>query len=809
MDVDAGLERQWEGELNGRALHSPDGDGDLSRDQRPAELPLSADHPARDERRHPRARTMTRSRLAARAWCAYLGVAALGTACYFLMPRVSRSGPLFNALGLSAAVAIVVGVRMHRPERRLPWYLFAVAQVLFVTGDLVYYTLPEVLHGYMVDFPSVGDIPYVAVYPLIIAGLLVLIHARNPQRDRAAIIDALIIGVGVGVVSWVYLMVPYARDEHLPLGTKALSITYPLMDVLVLAVTVRLAVDAGRRGTAFRLLVTGLVSLVVTDAAYGLIELNGTYRTGSWLDTGWLVYYFAWGAAALHPSMRTLSERVADPPRRLSRRRLGLLTAATLMSPVVQLTRIRPAQFIEEGVLVLASILLFLLVVARLRLVVRQHEDAEGRERALREAGAALVSAPTKDATIAVAIQATRQLAGAGAEVLICQADPNGDHPAGEAAPEGRPTGQLDETLHTLPHSARRDLLTGASVWLGAGRAGPVSALGVSPTSRLFIAPLVAQGALAGLLVVATPRTLEPRVRDGIDALAFQIALALEAASYMAERLHAEEALRRAAEEASSANHAKSDFLSRMSHELRTPLNAVLGYAQLLEMELVDRQRTQVQTISAAGRHLLELINDVLDISRIEAGQTNLLLEPVPIEAVLHEAAELIGPLAASRGITMTTERRVPTPGHVLADAQCLKQVLLNLLSNAVKYNRERGAISIRLEAGDARLRVGVTDTGPGIPREMIGRLFRPFDRLGAERSGVEGTGLGLAISHGLVAAMGGTIWAESGPEGSTFWMELEIVEEGVTDLIGSGSRQVDSGPHQPVEVETPPTPGQ
>jgi signal transduction histidine kinase/CheY-like chemotaxis protein len=738
---------------------------------------------------------MTSSRLRADAWRLYLGLATVGAVGYLLLAHGSRIGPLFNALGLSAAVAMVVGVRIHRPERRLPWHLFAVAQALFVAGDVVYYTLPEVVPGYTVDFPSVGDIPYVMVYPLIISGLLLLVRARNPESDAAALIDAVIIGVGVGVVSWVYLMVPYARDQHLALGTKALSIAYPLLDVLVLAVTARLAVDTGRRAPAFHLLVTGLVCLVVADTAYGLIELRGTYGTGSWLDAGWLAYYVTWGVAALHPSMRTLSEPVPDSRRRLGSGRLLLLAVATLMPLLVLATEIRSGSFLDQGILIVASVLLFVLVVVRLRLVVQQHERAERRERTLREAGAALARAPTLTTAHVVAARAIRRLAGEGAVVLLGEAASDAHHPAAHAGADRPRTVRLDETLRALSPEPRAKLIAGTPVSLDAAPSELADALAISPACRLFLAPLVCRGQLAGLLAVITSHSLELQVRDSVEALASQVALTVEAARDAAERRTAEEALRHAAEHAVSASQAKSEFLSRMSHELRTPLNAVLGFAQLLEMDLDGDQREQVQTIRNAGRHLLDLINDVLDVSRIEAGQMRLSLEPVSLEAVVREAVELVVPLAATRRVTITTEVHLPAHHRVIADPQRLRQIVVNLLSNAVKYNHEGGAVRVGVEAQPRRLRLAVSDTGPGIPPEKLTRLFRPFDRLGAERSGVEGTGLGLAICHGLVTAMGGAIRADSGPQGTTFWLELDVAEQRDTELIGTGPAPLHARP--------------
>ena len=241
------------------------------------------------------------------------------------------------------------------------------------------------------------------------------------------------------------------------------------------------------------------------------------------------------------------------------------------------------------------------------------------------------------------------------------------------------------------------------------------------------------------------------------------------------DRARIEKALREAKEEADRANHAKSEFLSRMSHELRTPLNAILGFGQLLERQNpTETQRSRVGHIISAGRHLLNLINEVLDISRVETGNLQLSLEPVCLADALEEALSLMRPLAAERGIELSTS--VPDQSdYVMADRQRFKQVLLNLLTNAVKYTPLDGRVAIsssKTEAG--AMRVIVSDTGAGISSEKLARLFTPFDRLGAEQTGVEGTGLGLALCQRLMQAMKGSIGADSAlGEGSTFWVEL------------------------------------
>jgi signal transduction histidine kinase len=236
---------------------------------------------------------------------------------------------------------------------------------------------------------------------------------------------------------------------------------------------------------------------------------------------------------------------------------------------------------------------------------------------------------------------------------------------------------------------------------------------------------------------------------------------------------------------AQRANRSKSEFLSRMSHELRTPLNAVIGFGQLLEVaELEEAEdRDSVDRILRAGRHLLDLINEVLDISRIETGDLHLSVEPVSILEAVQSAIDLIVPSAKQRAITI--ERRDPEDGqpYVLGDRQRLLQVILNLLSNAVKYNVEGGQIGVEVSRGlDGQVTVSVADTGLGLAPDEIDRLFVPFDRLGATNGDVEGTGVGLALSKGLVERMGGQLEVESTVGiGSTFRFHLRPADEPVT----------------------------
>jgi|GEM_PF-589139 len=250
------------------------------------------------------------------------------------------------------------------------------------------------------------------------------------------------------------------------------------------------------------------------------------------------------------------------------------------------------------------------------------------------------------------------------------------------------------------------------------------------------------------------------RLNDELEARVLQRTLELSVAMAEAER----------------ANMAKSEFLSRMSHELRTPLNAILGFGQLLELEkLPDDQGDNVHEVLHAGRHLLELINEVLDLARIESGKFTISLEPLALQAMIEDCLALIRPQAEARGIEIDAAGN-DCRWQVRADRTRLKQVLLNLLSNAIKYNSSRGRLSVTCVAQGDHVQIRVSDTGAGLTPEQLARLFKPFERLDADSTGIEGTGIGLALSKRLVEMMDGEIGVESTPGiGSTFWLSLAM----------------------------------
>ncbi len=259
------------------------------------------------------------------------------------------------------------------------------------------------------------------------------------------------------------------------------------------------------------------------------------------------------------------------------------------------------------------------------------------------------------------------------------------------------------------------------------------------------------------------------------------------------DRKRAEEAQLQAREEAERASRAKSAFLASVSHELRTPLNAILGFSQLLR---ADAQMSQASSdnageIERAGQHLLSLVNDLIDLGRVEAGHLELSLARVPVEAVINDSLSLVAPLAAKQGIRIVYSGGDARNAMVMADSVRLRQIVINLLSNAIKYNRPDGTVRVSCHRRTNRdgksapmVRISVKDTGFGIASESASRIFSAFDRLGAERGAVEGTGIGLVITKRLVDAMGGAIGYESRvDEGSTFWVDLAQAELGPVAL--------------------------
>ena len=296
---------------------------------------------------------------------------------YLFGPAPFNDGPVFNAIGLSAAAAIIAGVRLHRPSSKAAWYLIALGMALFVAGDVLTYNYQR-FFGRAVPFPSIADVFYLGTFPAVVAGLLLLVRRQNRGGDRTSLIDSSIIATGLGLLSWVFLMAPYAH-AHLSLGVKLTSLTYPLMVLIALSVGVRLAFSSGNKSRSSYLTVLAMCVLFATDATYGWLQLHGGYQNGGLLDGGWIAFYLLFGAAALHPSMAVAAGEVVRT--RLTRVRLVVLAVATFVAPVTGL--LANTQGSERVATAGASIVLFSLVLLRMVDMVQRHEAGAAREHAL------------------------------------------------------------------------------------------------------------------------------------------------------------------------------------------------------------------------------------------------------------------------------------------------------------------------------------------------------------------------------------------------------------------------------------------
>ncbi|MCW2855028.1 MAG: aminotransferase class [Marmoricola sp.] len=404
------------------------------------------------------------------------------------MPFVVGTGLLFLAVGLSPVVAIGIGLFRYRPEPALPWVLFAVAQMFAMAAAFCF-------AAFHLPVPSYADGLYIAFYPFQAAGLLLLIRSRNPGKDLASLIDALIITVGLSLLSWVYLIKPNVSRTAVSQLSHLIPIAYPVMDVLLLAVAVRMVMGNGARPRAFYLMATSILCLIATDAAFGAIQLNGSFTPGGWLDLGWMAAYILWGAAALHPSMRELSTPTETGSVSLSGKRLALLAAATLIAPAMLLANSTwPIPGFDVPVAAGAAAVMFILVIVRMlglvsseREAVGRHARAERHESVLRHAATALAVAPDRQGIRQAAVDGARSLAQGLAAVEIAVEIRDSDVRAG----------------------------------------GPATA----PEDAVVIA-LSTQTATYGWLVVASSEAVPADVIDGLRNLGSQVAMALEAASF-------------------------------------------------------------------------------------------------------------------------------------------------------------------------------------------------------------------------------------------------------------------------------------
>jgi signal transduction histidine kinase/DNA-binding response OmpR family regulator len=543
-----------------------------------------------------------------RVWAIYLVFGALLAAPYWLVSPVTNSF-LLGAIGWSSVIAILVGVRLHQPAFRAPWYWLSGCVALFILGDNIYSYQAQVLHS--LPYPSIADVSYLGMYPAGIIGLALLVRRRSPRHDRPSVIDAAIVATALGVLSWVFLISPYVHDNS-GIVARLVSAAYPVFDIALLAVGVRLAVGGGKKPLAFYMLTVGTVTMLVADAVYGYLVLDGTWHDQHAADSGWILFYVLWGAAALHPSMRQLAEPSATAASAASRRRFIGVGIAAVGPSLLQI--VHPMDH-DTAPIALATIAMFVLVVLRLSSLMRE---------------------------------------------------------------------------------------------------------------------------IAG-------NEIEAKFREA------------------------------ALQEANEHSRQKSVFLANMSHEIRTPLNGVLGMIELLrETSLDPEQRDYAETLGDSAKYLSELVNDVLDFSRVEAGKLEIESEPFDLRATVDAAMNVGVARAQEKRLELVAIVDPDVPNVVIGDHIRVRQVLSNLVSNATKFTNV-GHVVINVRNTREGVVFAVNDTGIGLAEEGRDRLFEQFVQ--ADDSTTRrhhGSGLGLAISRQLVTLMGGEIGVEGERGvGSTFWFRI------------------------------------
>jgi diguanylate cyclase (GGDEF)-like protein/PAS domain S-box-containing protein len=449
------------------------------------------------------------------------------TAVYYGRPGLRTE--TWGLIGLSGVAAIVTGVILNRPARTTPWLLLAVAQASFAAGQVSF--LVAGLLGTQLSFPSFADVLYLATYPLYAAGLFIFIWWRSPDHDRRSLIDAMTLTAGLALLSWIYLILPYADNPALSWLQKSVAIAYPLGDVLVLAMIARLLAPGSWRSRCVQLLTVGAVGMLAADTLFGLIQLHGVFRNGAAVDLGWVIIYASWGAAALHPAMTELTRPVTRQQVEVSPARLAVLLLASLIAPVVLFTRSVQFGGLDDSVIAVFSAILYLLVLSRLWDVAASHRRALRRERAVRQAGVSLVAAMTVDQAAAAVRSVTDALLGqrSHGDVLLAVRTDGAFRAATAASAHPEPMSQLGAMTEVwLPFA------TGSAALIEPVTRLPEQARALVPgCDWMLLCPLTLRDRpsgdpLIGVLAVFGEQRVLADLAATMEILVHQVALAIE-----------------------------------------------------------------------------------------------------------------------------------------------------------------------------------------------------------------------------------------------------------------------------------------
>ena len=539
-----------------------------------------------------------------------------------IVPWMEWTGqvPAWAILGLSAVAAIAFGAYRYRPKTPIAWWLIGGGVLLFITGDTIYKSWHQIIGNQNIPFPSFIDAIYITMYPVLAIGLLLLARSRVRGGDRASLLDALMITIGVGLLSWIFLIGPNVRAPG-GLLVRFTAAAYPLGDVLVLAMLAHIWSAGGLRNTAGRLLAIGTLGTLVADTVYGLANLHSSWNwhDGNPFDLGWILFYSCWGAAALHPSMRELSEPRQMAPLRTSRSRLILLGAISLVAPIVLLVETTAGKPADAAAIAGVAAVMFLLVVLRMSGVVRAHQQAVTREQVLRREASELVGAPGRPGIHETTISAVSELVGGQVDISsISFAVANATGTFSVVASSEEAGGDEVIALTSLPPGARVGLTTGKAVRCSIPEGDRAAHWG---TDHHFICPVVAGEELTGLIVVRSPEELPVDLTNTLETLATQVGLALD-----------------------------RETLTEAFHAQRSEARFQTLVQSASDVILIARPDTSIMYQTPSAKRILGY----------EAGS----LEGVSLTSLLHpddveKAVAAYGAVASKAGVSVTTEWRI------------------------------------------------------------------------------------------------------------------------------------------------------
>ena len=629
---------------------------------------------------------------------------------------------LYNTAELGAIAAILVGIRLYRPSRPLAWLLVVGGLSFFWIGDLLW-AIYEI--GGRNPYPSPADIFYLAGYPLLAAGLIVAIRRRMPIIDARAPIDAAIVTVCVLLFQWFYVIGPTLSDSALSSQETAVTITYPVADLIVLAVALRFILSRDWSVMSLRLLVLGLGLTLVGDMLFSLDFVSRLTTRVNAVDTMLLAGVLLIGLAGLHPTMTAFTAEATAPDERTPVGRLILIGSICLLPPVALVVQAIRGKPLYLGATFIALVLLAGLVIARFMYMTTRAISVSDREAALSRYLAELLRSSGQDESLAVANRATIELVGDGKGRLV--------------STDAEPT----------------------------------------PRGHVITVPVAVLGGEPAVLVADVKPADVRQVRDSLTTIAAGLSLALEREHLMDNLRRAADVLREQNERLRELDRMKDQFVSSVSHELRTPLTSMIGYLELVlggEVGPVEgEQRHFLEIVNRNCDRLNRLVDDILFVARVDAGRLSLEREWVDLNALAGDSLETARGAAASKRIDLRLSGDESLP-ELWVDPLRVTQLFDNLLSNAVKFTPESGTVSVTIGRREEVAHIEVRDTGVGIPEEEMGKLFDRFFRASTSTVAA-GTGLGLSIVKSIAEAHGGTISVESEEGvGTAFLVDLPLV---------------------------------